>query len=56
MRQRQGDHEFEASPGKISETLSQGHNKNKRAEGIGQVVEQGCEVVGSIQSHTHTQC
>jgi hypothetical protein len=38
-RQRQEDHEFKTSPGKVSKTLSQKQNTNKRTGSIAQVVE-----------------
>jgi hypothetical protein len=38
-RCRQEDHKFENSPGKVSGTLSQKQNTNKKATGVAQEVE-----------------
>jgi hypothetical protein len=55
---RQEDHEFEASPGKVTKPLSQKQNKNKRARGTILMVEnfpsmcKMCKVLGSIPGTT----
>jgi hypothetical protein len=36
---QQSQREFKASPGKVSKTLSQKQNENKRAGGLAQIVE-----------------
>jgi hypothetical protein len=56
---RQEDSEFEASPGKVRETLSQKQNKNRRAGGVTQDVEHlsaMLKALGSIPSTITKNC
>jgi hypothetical protein len=55
---QQRDHKFKANLGKVSETLPQKQNKNKRAAGVGRVVEhllRLTEALGSVLSATKTK-
>jgi hypothetical protein len=45
---RQKDHKFEASPGKVRKIISQRQNINKRAMSVTQVVKCSVDALGSI--------